>query len=267
MKLVENNLSKKVWTNTRSRKPQSPTKNLLAKVREFANSRTFNVCLLLFLIVSVFIVGQLFRARRSPVQLSFVERKSTAENPTDDATNGVAGPQEIFSGEVYDTAVRLRETGALGIAISLGLFAETAEAGTVPANLETLWASVQRRGLLPPDIRIQDGLVSSPSSTFSVRYQPQPLRFEILSCPKQGMTSPALMFRFPLPVTNGNAIHYFQSSIARRLKVPEPFTSAELLVASGWTLEEWRGELLPRDERILRMLSEEKRVWSDQRKR
>lgn len=141
---IENNSP----TNSRLPERQGRTGNLSMRLGKFTNSRTFNVCLLFFLIASVFIVGQLLRARRSSVQVNFIERNRNAQNPNDHATDNKAATQEIFSGEVYDTAVRLRETGALGIAISLALFAETAETGALPANLEAVWASVQKRGLL-----------------------------------------------------------------------------------------------------------------------
>lgn len=246
-------------------KPRGLLGKPLSAVGRLVRSPAFNVCLLAVLILSVFIAARLLRNGRSPAQLSFIERSGEVSPPQADPEQNATVPSEIFQGEVYDTAVRLRETAAVGVAISLALFAEAAEKGSVPANIETVWTSVQNRALLPPDLEINKGELSSPSSKFVVRYQAIPLRFEVVSHPKPEREGPALMFRFPLPVTNGKAISYFQSSIARRFEVPAPFTAAEQLLTNGWTLEQWRGELLPRDERILRMLSEEKSVWSNQR--
>jgi hypothetical protein len=61
---------------------------------------------------------------------------------------------------------------------------------------------------------------------------------------------------------NGQTPSYFQSSIARRYDVPEPFAATDQMIASGWTLEQWRGELLPLDTNLLNTLREEQSGWN-----
>ena len=164
--------------------------------------------------------------------------------------------------------MRLRETAALGIAMSLAVFAEYSEKGSTPTSLDDVLTSISKRALTPPAFVIQNGEISSPSSTLLVRYQAQPLRFEILSHPKPGVDGPALMLRFPIAAMNGQTISYFQSSIARRYDSPQPFAAPDQIIAGGWTLEQWRGELLPLDKDLLHALSEERSVWNtDDQKR
>ena len=101
---------------------------------------------------------------------------------------------------------------------------------------------------MPPGLEMQNGEILSPESVFVVRYQSQPLRFEIVSRPKEA-GSPALLLRFPLTSLDGRTITYFQSKPAAALTpAPEPFAALDQLVAGGWTMERWRGEsLAPND--------------------
>lgn len=225
----------------------------------FASSPAFNVAALVLLLIAVFAGMRLFSARRSPAQVSFVERNESGAPDVSDSENRNYPAPDIFKGEVYDTTIRLRETGALGMAISLAVFAEAQEKGSVPLDLEKIWNSVSERGLLPPGIQLQNGEIASPFSVFVVRYQSQPLRFEIYASPKRGApASPALMLRFPLASLDRRTITYFQSSRANRFELPEPFAPLERIVAAGWTIEQWRGEILPKNADATRILAEEK---------
>lgn len=231
-------------------------------IGRITQSPLFNVLVLVTLIISVFGGVRLFRERHGPAQLSFVERSGPDQSSLANADQTTAVAPEIFSGEVYTTAVRLRETAALGIAMSLAVFAEYSEKASTPATLGDVLTSISKRNLSPPAFVIQNGEISSPSSTLLVRYQAQPLRFEILSHPKPGVNGPALMLRFPIAAINGQTISYFQSSIARRYDSPQPFAAPDQITADGWTLEQWRGELLPLDKDLLHELSEERSVWN-----
>jgi len=229
-------------------------------------SPVFNVVALVTLIIGVFVGVRILRERRGPAQLSFVESNSPDQILSENAEDKFSAAPEIFSGEVYDTSIRLRETAAIGIAISLAVFAEYSEKKSVPTTLEGTLASLVRRNLLPPGLIFTNGGLSSTSSNLIFRYQPQPLRFEILSRPKPDTQGPALMLRFPLTTMNGQTLSYFQSSIARRYDVPEPFAATDQIIASGWTLEHWRGELLPLDKNLLNALGEEQGGWNADRK-
>lgn len=230
-------------------------------IRFFASSPAFNVAALVFLLLAVFAGLRLFSARRGPTQVSFVERNESGAPEVGNFENRNYFAPDIFKGEVYHTTIRLRETGALGMAMSLAVFAETQEKGSIPPDLEEIWSSVVGRGLLPPGVQFQNGEIVSPSSVFVVRYQSQPLRFEICASPKQGApASPALMLRFPLASLDKRTITYFQSARADSFEMPAPFAPLEKIVAAGWTLEQWRGELLPRDANAAQILAEEKRL-------
>jgi hypothetical protein len=224
-------------------------KSSMATVRSFFFSPSFNVLALVILLVAVYGGMRLFSARQNAAQIAFVERTTFDASETANEENRSYPAPEIFRGEVYDTSIRLRETGALGMAISLAIFAEFSEKKNIPANLETVFAAVQARGLMPPEMKLQNGDLASPSSLFFIRYRPQPLAFEILSNPKQntGGKSPALLMRFPLTSLDKRTITYFQSSLSKRVETPEPFAPFERIAAVGWTIEQWRGELLPKN--------------------
>lgn len=242
-------------TNEKVKNP-SPIKTVM---RSIIFSPVFNVAALVLLLVCVFGGLRLLSARQTQGQVKFIERTNleTGEQTGDDRT--FTSP-EIFKGEVYDTSIRLRETGALGMAISLAVFTKTAEQSNVPPNLETIWSLIVERKLMPPGMRFENGELLSPSSVILVRYQSQPLRFEILSRPKQDVSSPAILLRFPLTSLDRRTITYFQSTSVNRFDIPAPFAPLEKIVSAGWTMEQWRGEILPKVETQAQILEEEKRL-------
>ena len=237
-------------------------------IRAFFSSATFNVVALVVLLVAVFAGMRLFSANRNHAQVAFVEQTGFDQPENSNAGNRTYAAPEIFHGEVYDTTVRLRETGALGMAMSLAVFADFSEKKNIPANLETVLNAVKERGMMPPKMAFENGKLESESSRLFVRYQSQPLAFEILSSPKQSSSgkSPSLMMRFPLTSLDKQTITYFQSSATNRVEIPEPFAPLDRIVAAGWTMEQWRGELLPKYKGAAQALAEEKRLLAEQSK-
>lgn len=233
-------------------------------LRSFVSSPIFNVAALVLLLVAVFGGLRLFSGSRNPAQVSFVERPLADAEATRVSDDRILPAPEIFKGEVYQATIRLRETAALGMAMSLVVFAEYAERGSVPLDLDRILVSITKRGLMPPGLETQNGEIFSPESVFVVRYQSQPLRFEIVSRPKAA-GSPGLLLRFPLTSLDGRTITYFQSKPAVALSpAPEPFAALDKLVAAGWTMERWRGELVaPNDKTSVQILAEEKRLLSE----
>jgi len=233
-------------------------------LRSFFASPIFNVAALVLLLVAVFGGLRLFSGSQNPAQVSFVERPLADAEATRISDDRILPAPEIFKGEVYQATIRLRETAALGMAMSLVIFAEYAERGSVPPDLDRILVSITKRGLMPPGLETQNGEIFSPESVFVVRYQSQPLRFEIVSRPKDA-GSPALLLRFPLTSLDGRTITYFQSKPAIALSpAPEPFAAFDKLVAGGWTMERWRGELVaPNDKTSIQILAEEKRLLSE----
>jgi hypothetical protein len=255
---IQNIMPKKTLKKTTNEKDKNPSaiKNVL---RSIIFSPVFNVAALVLLLICVFGGLRLLSPRQTQGQVKFIERTSleTVEQTNEERT---FTSSEIFKGEVYDTSIRLRETGALGMAISLAVFAKTAEQSNVPPNLETIWSLISERKLMPPGMQFENGELLSPSSVISVRYQSQPLRFEILSRPKQDVNSPAILLRFPLTSLDRRTITYFQSSSVDRFEIPAPFAPLEKIVSAGWTLEQWRGELMTKPENGEQILEEEKRL-------
>lgn len=245
---------------------QTEWKKSSSALRSFFSSPLFNVAALVLLLIAVFAGMRLFSARRAPAQLAFVERAEFEAVEAGSVENRNAPAPDIFKGEVYHTTVRLREAGALGMAISLAAFAEFSEKASVPANLDEIWSAVGERNLMPPEIRLKGGEIVSPSSVFIVRYQSQPLRFEICARPTQNdaaAASPALLLRFPLFSLDGRTITYFQTNSTNRFELPAPFAPLDKVIAAGWTLQQWRGDILPKNQDARQLLEEEKRLLSE----
>lgn len=239
------------------------SKKLRNVIRSFAFSPTFNVIALVVLLLSVVFGLRAFRNGQTQAQIKFVEHNQFNAPENEPGENRIYSAPEIFKGEVYDTSIRLRETGALGMAISLAVFAHHAELGTVPPNLEKIWKFLAERNLMPPGFEFQNGELLSPSGTIIVRYQSEPLRFEIFSRPKQNSASPAILLRFPLTSLDRRTITYFQSASVNRFDIPAPFAPLEKIISAGWTPSQWRGELLPKTENNLQILEEEKQLLKE----
>lgn len=249
----------KLKKNKTENSPQK-SKTLKTVISPFVSSPTFNVIALVVLLLSVIFGLRAFRNGQTQAQLKFVEHDQINALENETGENRIYTPPQIFKGEVYDTSIRLRETGALGMAISLAVFAHQTEQESVPPNLEKIWSLLAERNLMPPGFEFQNGELLSPSGTILVRYQSEPLRFEILSRPKENATSPAILLRFPLTSLDRRTITYFQSASVNRFDIPAPFAPLEKIVSAGWTMEQWRGELLPKNENNLQILEEEKRL-------
>lgn len=229
-------------------------------IRSVLTSPIFNVIALVVLLLSVIFGLRAYRNGQTQAQIKFVENSQFDAPENETGGNRIYTTPQIFKGEVYDTSIRLREIGALGMAISLAVFAYHSEQGSVPPNLEKIWSFLAERKLMPPGFEFKNGELLSPSGTILVRYQSAPLRFEILSHPRQDSASPAVLLRFPLTSLDRRTITYFQSASVNRFDILAPFAPLEKIVSAGWSMEQWRGELLPKNENNLQILDEEKRL-------
>ena len=246
-----------------AKKAQEKSKKRRKLNLTFVFSPLFNIAALVLLLLTVFGGLRYLNARKPAAQISFVEQASVEQTQNEKAAARNFQQPEIFAGEVYNTSIRLRETGALGMAMTLVVFGEFAEKQRVPENLDKIWLTIKNRELMPPGIEFANNELRSPAGSFIVRYQSQPLRYEVVSLPNSHNPGPALLLRFPLQSLDDKTITFFQSSSTRNFEIPAPFDSFDRIVAAGWTLEQWRGELLPKNEDAARSLAEEKQLWSE----
>lgn len=211
--------------------------------------------------LSMFVVSSLlllyavavnYRRNHDPAQLRFVE--SSVEPVVNPATNADQIMKPVLSGVAHDTVLRLRESGALLMALSLSAFEEFRVNGKLPSGTGELLDGIQKRSLVPPGIEIKDGVFHSTLSDLKLRYRSDPFSFEIISSPLEGVDGPSILFRFPLPPSGANSVIYFESSKLRAL--PATFSTTEQLAATGWVIRNWSGEALPLDEASIRELQE-----------
>lgn len=242
-------------------------KRFQERLREWISAPWFNVVILVVLMISVFGILRLAAGNRQSAQIRFREpSRPESVQKNDSAVSHFARTTEIFEGEVYETSVRLRETGALGLAITLVLFNERAqEARAVSTKFSTLAAALVEQKLLPPDLRLApDGQFESTMNKFEIRYDAQNARFEILAFGKDDPRKPAILLRFPYISLDGRNITYFQTVNSEAKPRPAPFVSIDKLVAGGWLPEQWRGEFTNINREDARRLAEEEKRILDQ---
>ncbi len=189
------------------------------------------------------------------VQLKFVE--NDLAQSTDSGTSAVEPSKQVPSGEPYETALRLRESAALLMAVSLSSFEEFRTGSKFPATTSDILAQLQKHSLLPPGVEIKDGTLRSALSNLKLNYRPDPFSFEIFSVSTGKHNGPAFLFRFPLPPVEANSIMYFQFSPGAVPIIPGRFSTREQLVAAGWSISHWRGEAFPLDIATVQELREQ----------
>ncbi len=218
------------------------SKKISAEKSKFVGSPLFNVLLMVTLMLGVSAFFRVSEWRRLNAQTQIQIKDSETLADGDNAKNKmVRQPADIFGGEVFDTSRRLRETGALGFAVCLGILDEARSKRQIPGSINALVGAVTSRELLPPGLTVENGDIRSETSKIYIRYQPDPMQIEFVSVPIEARFGPTLMMRFPLTSADGKNIAYFQSSRVAGVNLPPPFAPASEVIRSGWTLEAWRG--------------------------
>lgn len=211
-----------------------------------------HLCTLLFVFL-LYLWARDHSMQKEAAQLKFVETPSAQTEVSDSSDAEAIKP--VLSGKEFDSAMRLRESGALLMAVSLAAFDEFRVSGRLPANSVDVLDGLQKRPLLPPGIAVNQGVFRSSLSEIFLNYRADPFAFEIVSFPLD--SGPMLLFRFPLPAVEANSIIYFQSTAASPVTGPPPFSSADQLVAAGWRIVRWSGDTLPLNETVIHELQEQ----------
>lgn len=218
------------------------SKKIFAEKTKFVGSPLFNVLLMVALGLGASAFFRVMEWRRMNAQTQIQINDSENLRESDKAKNKIVRQSvDIFSGEVFDTSRRLRETGALGFAVCLSILDEAKRTRQIPGSINALVSAVSSRELLPPGLTVENGEIRSYSSKIFIRYQPEPMQIEFVSVPLDARFGPTLMMRFPLTSADGKNIAYFQSSSIGNVTLPAPFAPASEVIRSGWTLEAWRG--------------------------
>lgn len=215
--------------------------------------RDYRALITLLLVVALYFTARIFYGGQDKTaQLKFVE--SPSDQTAASSTPEVETFKPVLSGGAYETAMRLRESGALLMAVSLSSFEEFRVNGRFPATVAEILAGLQERSLLPPGTEIKDGALRSTLSELNLNYRAEPFGFEILSLPISKTGSSAILFRFPLPPAEANSVMYFEAQ--NSVKPPAPFSTNEQVTAAGWKIRHWRGDAVPLNETVIRELRE-----------
>lgn len=215
--------------------------------------RDYRALITLLLVVALYFTAKTFYGGQDrTAQLKFVENPS--EQTAAPGPSGVDPLKPVLSGGAYETAMRLRESGALLMAVSLSSFEEFRVNGRIPATVAVVLAGLQKRSLLPPGIEIKDGALRSTLSELKLNYRAEPFGFEILSLPISNPEGSAILFRFPLPPAEANSVMYFEAQ--NSVQPPAPFSTNEQVTAAGWKIRHWPGDAVPLNETVIRELRE-----------
>jgi len=189
--------------------------------------------------VGIYGTFRILSPQNEAAQVRFVEtRGAESDKDSSKAESQIKNP---FSGPEYDSAVRLREASALGMAVSLSVLSLNTETGRLPGSVAEITRHLERARLLPPGIHYNNGTIVSEQSTFQIAYRRQPLSFEVLAIPRSDQGS-QLLFRFPLPQSEPNTVLYFEA--LRDKAIPAALSTTEQLSASGWKIRHWRGDAI-----------------------
>jgi len=218
-------------------------RNVLQRLAKLFRSSNFGAAFLILLIVGVYFTARFLAQTNQHAQVKFVEQNDATQSTEPADPNAIS--KEIFSGTKYETALRLRECGALGIAVSLSVFARSTATGKAPQTAQEVISELVDRKLLPPGLISEGNSLRSASSRFRLNYKASPLSFEIVSLPIDPRSGPAVLFQFPLPPSGGNSAMYYQNLEQRTF--PAPFSNTEQLVGGGWKISHWRTDDLALD--------------------
>ncbi len=218
-------------------------RRLASHLVKLFNSPSFGSVFFTLFIVGIYITTRFVASTDQHSQVKFVDH-SDAGRATESAESK-AVLTEIFSGAKYETALRLRESGALGMAVSLAVFSRYTTTGRPPLSTQEVISELVDRKLSPPGLIPERDSLRSDSSRFRLNYRASPLSFEILSTPLGADSGPALLLQFPLPASGANSVMYFQNLQGHT--APAAFRNAEQLKTAGWKISHWRTDDLALD--------------------
>lgn len=208
--------------------------------------------------VGVYGLLRILSPQTNAAQVRFVEAPGSALNEEkQDSADQLKDP---FSGPEHDHALRLRETSALGMAISLSALSFNTRTSTLPHNVSGIVGNLTASKLWPPGIEPRNGVIASEQSIFHIAYRREPFSFEVLAVPRSDQGS-QLLFRFPLPQSEPNSILYFEAK--RDQPIPPALLTTEQLSASGWKIRHWRGDALTLNATTIDSLREQRLLLNE----
>lgn len=202
--------------------------------------------------VGVYGIFRILSPANNAVQVRFVE--ASGHESSERKIDLEKQLKDPFSGPEHDHALRLRETSAVGMAISLSALSYNARNSTLPQNVAGIIKHLTSSKLWPPGIELRNGVISSEQSIFHLAYRREPFSFEVLAIPRTDHGS-QILFRFPLPQSEPNSVLYFEAN--RDQPMPDALLTTVQLSASGWKIRHWRGDALTLNATTIESLREQ----------
>lgn len=195
--------------------------------------------LVVLLFVGVYGLFRILSPQSYAAQVKFVD--ASGKELSEEKQDSTEQLKDPFSGPELDHELRLRETSALGMAISLSLLSSNTKTLTLPQNASGISGNLTAAKLWPPGIELRNGVIASEQCIFHIAYRREPFSFEVLAVPRSDQGS-QLLFKFPLPQSEPNSVLYFEAK--RDQPIPSALLTTEQLSASGWKIRHWRGDAL-----------------------
>ena len=136
-----------------------PTLGLFSRIKQSVVRTQYSGLLVVVCVVGVYGFVRILMPQSETAQVRFVETRGLEFEKESSPT----GPQteDPFSGLEYDNAVRLRETSALGMAMSLSVLSLNAQNGRLPENVDRIIRHLNAARLLPPGIQSNSATITS----------------------------------------------------------------------------------------------------------
>ena len=217
----------------------SRIKQRLGSIRQTVDLSRHVGVLVVLCLVGIYGTFRILSPQNEAAQVRFIETGgSEPEQHLSTAESQIKNP---FSGPEYDSAVRLREASALGMAVSLSVLSLNTETGKRAGSDAQTSRLVATASLLPHGIQYIVGKIVYAQSTFPIAYLRHPLSVAVIDIPRYDHGS-QLLFRFPLPQSEPNTVLYFEA--LRDKAIPAALSTTEQLSASGWKIRHWRGDAI-----------------------
>lgn len=164
-------------------------------------------------------------------------------------------------------AERVREASAVGLGLSLTIVRQRLETNKIETDLAALLKKFAASELMPPqtnlitpDAALPYGIMGTTRGLYYIRYNPSPLKLEILACGHRGLQDGAVfVLRVPdttaassasarpvvAPYNSQTAYAGYWASLFvspdnKDAYLPPPFSSAEIYLRAGWRVEPLR---------------------------
>ena len=194
-------------------------------------------------IVGVGLLQYWLQHRQHPVDVSVTYGEATGK--AREASGVILQARDAMApqGEMYLTAMRVREASALLVSASL-LTVQARVAGVVQQTAQQVGSQVK----VPPGVVARSpGIWESNAGLYYLRYRVTPLAFEIVVEPKG--KGPRSLLRLDPQALDTDGLKYWEAEKEGEIEFPVAFAKAATFVGKGWMEQRLHTEEMKSEEK------------------